>query len=378
MIYLDAAATSFLKPPEVLQAVCQSMQTMGSVGRGAHEISLAASRAVYVCREQLAQLFGVPDPSHVCFAQNATQALNTVLCGLFESGDHIITTALEHNSVLRPLYRLERQGIQHTILPADVRGEISYAEMEAAIRPNTRAVVCTHASNVTGNVLDIARIGALCRQHRLLFILDAAQSAGVVPIDMQRDGISVVCFTGHKGLFGPQGTGGLCVMPGIEIAPLLVGGSGVHSFAREQPSAYPERLEAGTLNTAAIAGLSAGLAFLQRIGLPVIAARENALAERFCTGMREIPQVVLYGNQAAAQRTAVISMNLKDEDAGAVADALAQDFGICTRAGVHCAPRIHEALGTAEQGTVRFSFSYFNTEEEVDAAISAVRTLAES
>lgn len=376
MIYLDAAATSFQKPPTVMQAVCQSMQTMGSPGRGAHPISLAASRTVYQCRVQLAQLFGAPDPARVCFTANATQALNTVLCGLFQPGDHIITTALEHNSVLRPLYRLQSQGMMVSILPVDAQGKLDYDLFAAALRPQTRAVVCIHASNVTGNALDLGRIGAFCRSHGLLLIVDAAQSAGVLSIDMVRDGISVVCFAGHKGLFGPQGTGGLCVMPGIEIAPFAIGGTGVHSFDTTQPIDYPERLEAGTLNTAGIAGLSAGLAFIATTGLETIHAHERALEQRFYRAVRNLPGIIIYGDPDATLRTAVISLNLQEEDASTVSDVLAQEFGICTRAGAHCAPLVHKALGTVQQGAVRFSFSYFNTPDEVDAAIDALSVLA--
>ena len=376
MIYFDAAATSFLKPPAVKAAVLQAFDTLGSPGRGGHPLSLAAGRAVFRCRAQLAALFGLADPARVCFAYNATDALSTAIFGLLSPADHVITTALEHNSVLRPLYALEDQGMGLTVLPADREGRIAYEDFPAALRGNTRAVVCTHASNVTGNGLDLARIGAFCRAHGLLFVVDAAQSAGVLDIDMQAQNIAVLCFTGHKGLFGPQGTGGLCVAPGVDIRPRRVGGSGVHSFDRHHPGDYPTRLEAGTLNAVGIAGLSAGLDFLAQTGLAAVRAREAALARRFYQGIHGLPGVVTYGDMDAPLRTAVVAMNFAGEDAGAVADALAQDYDICTRAGAHCAPRMHEALGTAGQGIVRFSFSYFNTEDEVDTAVRAVRELA--
>ena len=376
MIYFDAAATSFLKPPAVKEAVLQAFDTLGSPGRGGHPLSLAAGRAVFRCRAQLAALFGLADPARVCFAYNATDALSTAIFGLFSPADHVITTALEHNSVLRPLYALEDQGMGLTVLPADREGRIAYEDFPAALRGNTRAVVCTHASNVTGNGLDLARIGAFCRAHGLLFVVDASQSAGVLDIDMQAQNIAVLCFTGHKGLFGPQGTGGLCVAPGVDIRPRRVGGSGVHSFDRHHLGDYPTRLEAGTLNAVGIAGLSAGLDFLAQTGLAAVRAREAALARRFYQGIHGLPGVVTYGDMDAPLRTAVVAMNFAGEDAGAVADALAQDYGICTRAGAHCAPRMHEALGTDRQGIVRFSFSYFNTEDEVDTAVRAVRELA--
>ena len=372
MIYLDCAATSFLKPSCVAQAVFDAMHTIGSVGRGAHGLALAASRVVWRCREQVAELFGLTDPARVCFTSGSTEALNTAILGLFGPKDHVITTALEHNSVLRPLYH---SGAELTVLPADEKGQIDLSGLEAARQRNTRAVVCTHVSNVTGEVVDIGRIGAFCREHGLLFILDASQSAGVFDIDMERCGISVLCFTGHKGLLGPQGTGGLCVAEGVSIRPLVVGGSGVHSFSRTHPGEYPTRLEAGTLNAHGLAGLSAALDWLAVQGLEPLRQREQALARRFYQGVRDVPGVKIYGDWSNQGRAAIVALNLEGEDAGAVSDALYEDFGICTRPGAHCAPLMHRALGTEEQGIVRFSFSHFNTESEVDTAVQAVRSL---
>lgn len=372
MIYLDCAATSFLKPSCVAQAVFDAMQTIGSDGRGAHGLALAASRVVWRCREQVAALFGLTDPARVCFASGSTEALNIAILGLIGPQDHVITTALEHNSVLRPLYH---SGAELTVLPADEKGQIDLFGLEAARQRNTRAVVCTHVSNVTGEVVDIGRIGAFCREHGLLFILDASQSAGVFDIDMERDGISVLCFTGHKSLLGPQGTGGLCVAEGVSIRPLVVGGSGVHSFSRTHPGEYPTRLEAGTLNAHGLAGLSAALDWLDAQGLEPLRQREQALARRFYQGVRDVSGVKIYGDWSNQGRAAIVALNLEGEDAGAVSDALYEDFGICTRPGAHCAPLMHRALGTEEQGIVRFSFSHFNTESEVDTAVQAVRSL---
>ena len=354
MIYLDSAATGFLKPDCVAQAVFDAMHTIGSDGRSAHGLGLAASRVVYRCREQVAALFGLSDPLRVAFTSGSTEALNIAISGLFGSGDHVITTALEHNSVLRPLYRT---GAALTVLPADERGQIDYDGLRTALRPETKGVVCTHVSNVTGNVLDLARIGAFCRENGLYFVVDASQSAGVFDIDMTALGISVLCFTGHKGLLGPQGTGGLCVAEGVELPPFKVGGSGVHSFDRTHPAAMPGRLEAQ--------------------GLEHLRQREQALARRFYEGVKDLPDVKVYGDWPAPGRGAIVALNLGDEDAGAVADALWEDFEICTRAGAHCAPLMHEAFGTVQQGIVRFSFSHFNTEDEVDTAIAAVRSLCE-
>lgn len=376
MIYLDAAATSFLKPPCVAQAVVEAMETLGSPGRGAHPLTLAASRTVWACREAVAQLLGVSDPARVCFTPNATAALNTAICGLFGPGDHVITTALEHNSVLRPLYRLAEQGLELTILPADEQGMICYEDLPRALRPNTKGVVCNHASNVTGNVLDVEWIGAFCREHGLYFVVDASQSAGVLEVNQQAMGASVVCFTGHKGLLGPQGTGGLCVAPGVTLRPLMVGGSGIHSYEHHHPSRLPEGLEAGTLNAHGLAGLLAGVRYILEHGREALYQQEMELAQTFVEGIRDVPGVTLYGDVDASVRTAVVSFNLGQEDAGEVADVLAEEFGICTRAGAYCAPLIHEALGTAQRGAVRVSVSHLNTRQDVGQVVQAVKHLA--
>ena len=377
MIYLDNAATTLRKPDGVIEAVVQAMQTAGNAARGAHGSALSAARTVYDAREKLAMFFGCPRPDHVIFTQNATEALNIALCGLFHAGDHVITTDLEHNSVLRPLYRLERErGVMLDFVPADARGRIDYDVFAPLIRPATKAIVCTHASNLTGNLIDLARISGIAHAHGLLLIADASQTAGAVPIDMERMGIDVLCFTGHKGLMGPQGTGGLCIRPGVEIAPFKMGGSGVHSYDRDQPAAYPTRLEAGTLNSHGIAGLAAAIDWLQQTGVETVQKREEALMRRFYAGVSGIPGVTVYGDFDSAH-TAIVSLNIGDADSAEIADILSEDYGIATRAGAHCAPRMHEALGTVEQGAVRFSFSYFNTEDEVDAAVQTVRELAE-
>ena len=312
------------------------------------------------------------------FASNATEALNIAISGLFSSGDHVITTDLEHNSVLRPLNRLEAErGVTLSFLPADRTGRIDYDDFARLLRPETKAVVCTHASNLTGNALDLARIGRFTKENGLLLIADAAQTAGILPIDMQAMSIDVLCFTGHKGLLGPQGTGGLCVREGIQIRPWKVGGSGVQSFLPYQPVQYPDRLEAGTLNAHGLAGLSAALDYLEETGVERIHAHEQALLLRFYRGVRSIDGVTLYGDYDQADRAPIAALNVWDRASGEVSDILAEAYGIATRPGAHCAPRMHRALGTETQGAVRFSFSYFNTVEEVDAAISAVRRIAE-
>ena len=377
MIYLDNAATTLHKPPQVMDAVVRAMTAMGNAARGAHGGALEASRTVYNTRVKLARLFGCPRPDHVIFTANSTEALNIAISGLIRPGDHVVTTDCEHNSVLRPLYRLEERGAVLDIAPADRLGRVACEDLEALLRPDTRAVVCTHASNLTGNVLDIARIGEMARRRGALLIVDASQTAGALPIDMEAMGIDVLCFTGHKGLMGPQGTGGLCVRPGVEIEPWKVGGSGVHSYDRRQPREYPTRLEAGTLNGHGIAGLSAALDFLQEVGVEAIEAKERALMDRFYQAVSALDGVTVYGDFSQARRSAIVALNIRDYDSAAVSDELSETYGIATRPGAHCAPRMHQALGTTDRGAVRFSFSWFNTQEEVDEAIRAIGQLAE-
>lgn len=377
MIYLDNAATTQHKPPEVIAAVVEAMSSLGNASRGTHDSSLKAARIVYDCRVKLARLFNCPSSDHVAFTLNSTEALNTAINGLIGRGDHVITTDLEHNSVLRPLHRLEEeQEVALSFVPADRRGLVDYEDFERLIHDRTRAIVCTHASNLTGNVLDIARIGQIARRHGLLFIVDASQSAGCLPIDMAAMAIDVLCFTGHKGLMGPQGTGGLCIGREVDIKPLKVGGTGVHSYSRTQPTELPTRLEAGTLNSHGIAGLDAALDFIAKIGVDVIHRRETELMLRFYRGVKDLFGVTVYGDFSGAEHTAIVALNIRDYDSGEVSDELGQSYGIATRPGAHCAPRLHEALGTTGQGAVRFSFSWFTTEAEVDEAIRAVTELA--
>ncbi len=378
MIYLDNAATTYHKPQQVIDAVVSAMQGMGNSSRGSHSGALKAARTVYDARCKAAALFGCDDPSRVVFTANSTEALNIAISGLFAAGDHIISTDLEHNSVLRPLYRLQaEQGVSLDFVRADKQGCVDYADFERLIRPETKAIVCNHASNLTGNMLDLARIGAVCKAHGLLLIVDASQTAGCVPIDMKSMGISVLCFTGHKGLYGPQGTGGMCIAEGVEIRPFKVGGSGVQSFSKTQPVQYPTRLEAGTLNGHGIAGLSAAFDFIAETGVETIHAKEIALMRRFYEGVKDVDGVTVYGDFSTDARAAIVALNIKDYESGEVSDELSETYGIATRPGAHCAPRMHEALGTVEQGAVRFSFSYFNRSDEVDAAVAAVKEIAE-
>ena len=379
MIYLDNAATTQRKPQCVIDAMVEALNTMGNGGRGAHDTALKASRAVYDTRRKLAELFGCKRADHVAFTSNSTEALNIAIRGTLNSGDHVISTDLEHNSVLRPLYYMEEhQGVALDFVPANKQGLVDYDDFEKLIRPETRAIVCTHASNLTGEILDLHKIGAIAKKHDLLLIVDASQTGGCVDIDMDEMNISILCFTGHKGLYGPQGTGGLCIREGVDVRPFKVGGSGIHSYSKTQPEEYPTRLEAGTQNNHGIMGLSAALDFLKETGVQTIAKFEHELMMRFYNGVVNLPGVTVYGDFSEGHpRTAVVTLNIHDYDSSAVSDELAECFDIATRPGAHCAPRMHYALGTQEQGAVRFSFSWFSTVEEVDAAIAAVKEIAE-
>lgn len=378
MIYLDNAATTMHKPQTVIDAVVQAMCSLGNAGRGATSGALDAARTIHGCRAKLARLLGCPRADHVCLTPNSTAALNTVINGVVRPGDRVVTTVLEHNSVLRPLNRLAvEQDVTVEHAGCDANGVLDYDELEQLVTPDTRAVVVTHASNVTGNSVDIARVAAMAHAAGALVIVDASQSAGTAHIDMQTMGLDIVCFTGHKGLMGPQGTGGLAVAEGVDVAPWAMGGTGVHSFDPLQPLEWPTRLEAGTLNGHGIAGLSAGLDFIEaQGGVEAIAAHERSLAERFLAGVREIPGIALYGAFDQPMRSVIVSLNVGDIDSAEISDALMQGWGIATRPGAHCAPLMHRALGTERQGIVRFSFGYFNTDEEVDTAIDALRDLA--
>lgn len=377
MIYLDNAATTMIKPKCVIDAVVNAMTHMGNAGRGANEASLDASRIIYDCREKISNLFNLNNPSQVAFTCNSTESLNTAIKGILSKEDHAITTALEHNSVLRPLYELEERGMGLSIVDCNENGNIDYNDFEKLIQDNTKAIVCTHASNLVGNVLDIKKIGEIAKKHNLILIVDASQSAGVFPIDMEDMNIDVLCFTGHKGLLGPQGTGGICVREHININPLKVGGSGINTFSKIHPKAMPTILEAGTLNGHAIAGLNAALDYLAEEGINTIQKREEELMFRFYNGIKDIKDIKIYGN-FENKRAAIVAFNIGDIDSAAFSDELSLYYNISTRPGAHCAPLMHKAMNTVEQGAVRFSFSHYNTEEEIDEAIRAVKEIAKS
>lgn len=382
MIYFDNAATTMKKPPQVSEAVLNALGNMGNSGRGAHGATLGASRIIYDTRVLLGELFGISAPERIAFTSNATEALNTAISGMFKKGDHVITTECEHNSVLRPLYRKEKEGVELTILPTlknekRKQGILDYASLENAVKPNTKAIVITHVSNLTGNITDLESVSSFAKKHGLLLVADASQSAGVLPLNVEKLGIDVLCFTGHKGLLGPQGTGGIYVREGVEIQPLKVGGSGVHSYDKNHPSQMPAALEAGTLNAHGIAGLHGALEYLKETGIETIRQKEMELLKYFLEGVCEIEGITLYGNPELEHRVATVALNIRNYDSGEVADWLWEEYEIAVRSGAHCAPLMHNALGTKEQGAVRFSFSHYNTKEETDIAIRALREIAE-
>ncbi len=373
---MDNAATTMHKPECVVEAIVTAMHSMGNAGRGAHAASLDASRTIYGTREELANFFHAESPKQIVFTSNSTESLNTAIRGTIEAGDHVITTEMEHNSVLRPLYDLADHGVEVTILPADETGMICYDDFEKEIRPNTKAIVCTNGSNLTGNMIDVKRVGEIAKKHGLLFIVDASQTAGVYEIDVQDMQIDILCFTGHKGLLGPQGTGGMYVRSGLSVKPLKCGGSGVDTYNTHHPKEMPTALEAGTLNGHGIAGLGAGVGYIVENGIDKLREKELDMMWKFYNGVKDIPGVKVYGDFQTKKRCPIVALNIGDYDSSEVSDELLMTYDISTRPGAHCAPLMHKALGTVEQGAVRFSFSHFNTDEEVEIAIKAIEELS--
>lgn len=374
MIYLDNAATTVHKPQEVIDAVVDAMKHLGNAGRGATDESLESARTIFSARDHLNTLFHGEDPRQIAFGLNVTEALNTAIRGLIRPGDHVISTVMEHNSVIRPLNDLRDQGVEVSFLPMTSTGTVTKEAVLSAIQPNTKALVLTHASNVTGNINPVKSIVQAIAGRGIYVILDVAQTAGAIPIDVQDLGVDVLCFTGHKSLLGPQGTGGLYVRKGVNLAVLKSGGTGVETFNPHQPEAMPTHLEAGTLNGHGLAGLSAAVAYLLKEGVESIHREEMALMTTFYQGVNDFPEVRVYGN-FEVDKCPIVSLNIGDWDSSEVSDRLLEDFGIATRSGGHCAPLMHEALGTKEQGVVRFSFSHFTTEEEIKEAIAAIQSL---
>jgi len=380
MIYLDNSATSWPKPPEVTSAMVRFMEEVGAnPGRSGHLLSIEAARVLYEAREVLSTLFQVRDPSRIVFTLNATEALNLVLKGLLKPGDHVLTSSMEHNSVMRPLRDLEKRGIALTVLPCLKDGTLDPEEVEKGIRSSTRLVVLNHASNVTGTLLPVRDVGTIVRRHHLLLLVDAAQTAGAFPIDLERDQIDFLAFAGHKSLYGPQGTGGLVLGERVrerEITPLKQGGTGSRSEFEEQPDFLPDLFESGTPNGVGVAGLKAGVEFVLRKGMKNIRHQEMDLAGRLWEGLKGIPGIQLIGPQGKETRMPIVSFRLSQQSPSKVASKLEKGFGILCRPGLHCAPAAHRTIGTFPEGTVRFSLSVFNSEAEIDTTLRAVSAIS--
>ena len=375
MIYLDNAATSFPKAPGVSERMRYYLDCVGaSVNRGVYAPAQEAELETLGLREKLCAFFHHPEPVRVLLTAGATAALNLAIKGSLHPGSRVLVSAMEHNAVMRPLVQL---GADFTRVPCDAAGRLDLDALERGLREKPEMLILNHASNVSGTVQDAKMVGKLCKQYDVPFVLDAAQSAGHVPVDFAEFSLSALAVPAHKGLLGPQGTGGAYVRPGLQVAPLVVGGSGVHSFAEEHPAQMPTALEAGTLNVPGIAGLGAGVRWILQQGVQTLQAKETAWAQLFYEQLQEVENLTFYGDFSGnTPRVPIVSLNIGEEDSAWVADALWEDAGICVRAGAHCAPLMHKALGTAAQGVVRFSFSHANTEEEVLRAAKAVRTLA--
>jgi len=376
MIYLDNAATTWPKPERTITSIADCIKNSGAnPGRGGHKMSLAAGRLIYNARELLAKLFNVDNPSRVIFTGNATESLNLVLKGILKPGSHVITSSMEHNAVARPLHFLKSQGIEVSEVECSPAGFMDPVDVEKSIRKNTTAIVVLHASNVNGAIMPVESLGEIAANHGIKFVLDAAQTAGLLDIDVKKLRVDALAFTGHKGLYGPQGTGGLFIREGLEIMPLLQGGTGSKSESLEQPVDLPDRFESGTPNTPGIVGLAEGVRVITEKGLEEIRKHENILLRRFLDGLEQIKQIQVYGPCDPKLQVPVVSINVKDQDSSEIAFILDKVFDIASRSGLHCSPQAHKTIGTLNQGTVRFSFSMYNTIDDVDKTLHALEEI---
>ncbi len=379
--YLDNAATTFPKPPEVAEAVAAYITGLGcNINRGCYGSAYEAENMVFETREMLCRLYHGPDCKNVIFTKNVTESLNVLLKGLLQPGDHVLTSSMEHNAVMRPLVQLEKKGVSFTRIPCSETGELQLDTMEGLLQPNTRAVVLTHASNVCGTVLPLEPVGAFCKQHGLVFIVDAAQTAGVLDLNMEQMSIDALAFTGHKGLLGPQGIGGFVIRDELaaQLEPLLSGGTGSVSHTEEIPTFLPDRFEPGTMNLPGIAGLQAGLHWLEQTGIETVRAHEAALTGHFLEQLTPLEAeglIRIVGKRDVENRTGVVSLQTTDLDQATAAFELDSQYGIMTRVGLHCAPIAHKTLGTYPAGTIRFSFGWWNTIEDADAAAQALEAI---
>lgn len=375
MIYFDNAATSMHKPKEVTDAVVFALNHFGNASRGVYDESLQADRLIYDARSEIAELFNAGNPRQVAFSKNSTESLNIAIFGTLSPEDHVITSVSEHNSVLRPLNYLEDRGMQLSFLPIDDKGRIQIDKIPSLIQKNTKAIVITHASNVSGNITDLYAVSEFCKKYDLMLIVDGSQTAGSIEIDMQSMGIDILCFTGHKSLMGPQGIGGLCVNESTYIRPFIVGGTGIHSYDKFQPDKMPTRLESGTINSIGIAGLFAAVKYLKEKNIITLHKKALEVSQYFYSKLSEFEGIKFYGDYSAKNRAAIVSFNIGNMDSALIGKSLISDHNISTRVGTHCAPLLHIAFGTDKQGMVRFSFSHNNTFEEVDIAVEALKNI---
>lgn len=377
MIYLDNAATTFPKPESVYEAVSDCMRNYcANPGRAGHKLAMRAAREIYDARENIAKLFNIDNPMNIIFTANATDSLNLAIKGSVNENDHIITTSMEHNSVIRPIKALESFGVENTIVNCDKNGFLNIEELEKSIKPNTKLIVTTHASNVCGTLVDIKKIGEIAKKHNILYLVDASQTAGVYNIDIKDMNIDMLVAPGHKCLFGPQGIGILYIRESLNLNILKEGGTGSRSEDLFQPNLVPDRYESGTHNTPGIAGLNAGVKFILEEGIDKIRKYEEDLCKYMLDKLNEIENIRVYGTKDVKEKAAVIALNIGDMDSGEVTYLLDSEYDIATRSGIHCSPLAHMTLGTLEQGVVRFSLGYFNTKEEIDKTIDALKEIA--
>ena len=377
MIYLDNAATTYPKPECVYEAIMDCMKNYcANPGRAGHKLAMKAAREIYDARENIAKLFNVDNPMNIVFTNNATDSLNLAIKGLVKSGDHIITTSMEHNSVIRPIKALEKNNVENTVVQCDKDGFLNIEDLKSAIKPNTKLIVTTHASNVCGTLIDIKSVGEVAKENNILYLVDASQTAGVYDIDTKKINVDMIAAPGHKCLLGPQGTGILYIREGLELNILKEGGTGSKSEDLFQPNLLPDKYESGTHNTPGIVGLNQGVKFILEEGIENIRKHEEDLCEYMLNRLEEVPNIVIYGPKDSKKRAAVISINIGNMDSGEITFLLDSEYDIATRSGIHCAPLAHKTLGTLEQGAVRFSLGYFNTKQDIDTAIEALKQIA--
>lgn len=379
MIYLDNAATTYPKPEQVYDSIMDCMKNYcANPGRAGHKMAMRAAREIYDARENIAKLFNIDNPMNIIFTNNATDSLNLAIKGAVKEGDHIITTSMEHNSVIRPIKSLEARGISNTIVNCDKEGFLDVNDIKNAIKPNTKLIVTTHASNVVGTLVDIKAVGEIAKENNILYLVDASQTAGVYSIDVKDMNVDMIAAPGHKCLLGPQGTGILYIREGLSVDILKEGGTGSKSEDLFQPEIVPDRYESGTHNTPGIAGLNEGVKFILEKGIDNIRLHEEELCQYMLDKLEEVPNIKIYGTKDSKKRAAVIAINIGDMDSGEITFILDSEYDIATRSGIHCAPLAHKTLGTLEQGAVRFSLGYFNTKEEIDKAVEALKEISKN